>query len=281
MGIDLHTLAFLTRVAKENGFGDTLTLGRQEIHLPNYISRQLSLPLGQGLFAENLLVTKFGSHRVDSLDRSNYEGATIQHDLNFPVPDALKARYDTLIDAGTVEHVFDVRVALQNCFDLVREGGQLLHILPANNYCGHGFFQFSPELFLSLYSKQNGFEDTQVYLARHSDNNSHFLVKHPERGQRINIYSSERIYMMIRAVKGKNVIFPSRIQQSDYEHLWKTKNEKILKKGRDSIKDFIARIPVFRKLLSPITKRIRNELELKRNGVTSWNSKLEKIRIEI
>ena len=87
--------------------------------------------------------------------------------------------------------------------------------------------------------------------------------------------------MMIRTVKGKNVIFPSRIQQSDYEHLWKTKNEKILKKGRDSIKDFIARIPVFRKLLSPITKRIRNELELKRNGVTSWNSKLEKIRIEI
>ena len=37
-------------------------------------------------------------------------------------------------------------------------GGVLYIATPANNHCGHGFYQFSPELFFSLLSPKNGFE---------------------------------------------------------------------------------------------------------------------------
>src|SRR6516162_6511281 len=37
------------------------------------------------------------------------------------------------------------------------------------NYCGHGFWQFSPELFFSLYSEKNGYSDTRIFLVSLDD----------------------------------------------------------------------------------------------------------------
>jgi hypothetical protein len=36
-------------------------------------------------------------------------------------------------------------------------GGHFVIITPANAHCGHGFYQFSPELFYSALCAENGF----------------------------------------------------------------------------------------------------------------------------
>ena len=62
-----------------------------------------------------------------------------------------------LFDGGSLEHIFNAPVALTSYMRMVRPGGHLLLALPANNYCGHGMYQFSPEFFFSALSEQNGF----------------------------------------------------------------------------------------------------------------------------
>src|SRR3546814_2398926 len=49
-------------------------------------------------------------------------------------------------------------MAIRSCMDLIRVGGHFVSITPANNQMGHGFYQFSPELFYSVFSKQAGFK---------------------------------------------------------------------------------------------------------------------------
>lgn len=100
---------------------------------------------------------------VQSLDLSDFEHADIIHDLNLPVPEELKGRFKTVIDAGTLEHVFDLRQGFRNVADLLAPGGRVIHISPANNYMNHGFWQFSPTMLHDFY-EANGFSDMQTEL---------------------------------------------------------------------------------------------------------------------
>ena len=59
-------------------------------------------------YCESVLTHFFGATQVDSIDNSNYENATLIHDMNESLPSALQERYDTVIDVGTLEHVFDI-----------------------------------------------------------------------------------------------------------------------------------------------------------------------------
>ena len=87
------------------------------------------------------------------------------HDLNQPLPAAMDEQFDAVIDSGTLEHIFNVPAALTTCMRLVKQGGSLFLSSPANNLCGHGFYQFSPELFFRALSDANGFQMRGLYLA--------------------------------------------------------------------------------------------------------------------
>ena len=87
-------------------------------------------------FADDVLLP-LGYH-VDSMDASDYEGANIVHDLNLPIPPALRERYDLVWDGGTLEHIFNFPVAIFNAMHMVKVGGHLLLETPTNNQCGHG-----------------------------------------------------------------------------------------------------------------------------------------------
>jgi hypothetical protein len=67
-------------------------------------------------------------------------------------------------DGGTLEHIFNYPAALKNCMEMVKPGGHLILETPGNNYFGHGFYQFSPELFFSLLDKHNGFSETKIFI---------------------------------------------------------------------------------------------------------------------
>ena len=44
-----------------------------------------------------------------------------------------------------------------------------------NNNCGHGFWQFSPELF-KIYNKKNGFDNTEIFIIDLFDKNNWYQV---------------------------------------------------------------------------------------------------------
>lgn len=129
MGVDTHAINHFIHVYNKFGsFGETVTLGRQGVHLKgsfyqSQIDQQLSSNDQQ--FCEKLLQSFFGAKNVDSIDNSDYEGATIIHDMNKPISADLNERYDTVIDVGTLEHVFDIAKALKNCSKICKVGGRL------------------------------------------------------------------------------------------------------------------------------------------------------------
>lgn len=76
-------------------------------------------------------------------------------DLNEPLPDDLRAKFDIVIDPGTCEHCFNVGQAFRNVCDAVAVGGFLVHSAPLNR-TNHGFWNFSPTIYPD-YMGDNGF----------------------------------------------------------------------------------------------------------------------------
>jgi hypothetical protein len=107
-----------------------------------------------------------GAPEVHSMDYSAYEGATLLHDLNEPIPEALKGRYDAVVEAGSLEHIFNFPVAVANLMQMTRVGGTIFMSTIANNLCGHGFYQFSPELIFRVFSRDNGFDLGPVFALK-------------------------------------------------------------------------------------------------------------------
>ena len=220
MGIDYHALRFLQHAFRKQPFGAVATIGRQGLHVPAWqVKRLIGLPkmVDFGDYCEPLLLGHFGAQSVDSYDNSGYEAATRIWDMNQPLVPT--RQYDTVIDAGSLEHVYNIPQALSNVSALANTGGQILHILPASGFCGHGFWQFSPELFFSLYSEANGYGETEVFLADLSDEACWYHVRKPDPGKRVDVVTAKALYVLVRT----RVVGPlshARVQQSDYAHRW-------------------------------------------------------------
>ena len=221
MGIDIHALNFLRYVAKKGEFRRVATIGRQSLLVSrSELADALRISRNEadfGLFCEALLEKHFGASSVDSYDYSDYEGATHIVDLGRPIVPS--RQYDTVIDCGTAEHIFDVCQVMKNLSSLCAPGGQLIHVLPANNFCGHGFWQFSPQLFFSLYSDASGYGETEVFLADLRDPAKWFKVEPPKNWRRAEVTSTGPLHVMCRTIK-LGTSFPENIQQSDYIYRW-------------------------------------------------------------
>ncbi len=199
MGLSKPFLRFIAYEHKKRPFtGPVLTLGRQSVQATLDEACQLlrsqgitpaPLPPGEGtrtnipgwfntVREKNISDVAFfklmGVTEVMALDYSDYEGVEIEHDLNSVVPDELENRFDLIVDGGTLEHVFDVRQALMNIALMLKPGGRVIHFSPASNHVNHGFYQFSPTLFLDYYGA-NGFGNLKAYLVEHN-----LSVIHPD-----------------------------------------------------------------------------------------------------
>jgi hypothetical protein len=106
-----------------------------------------------------------GVQGYDDVDFSDFEKPTLIHDFNHPIPDAWHGRYGMVVDGGTAEHIFDIRSTLANTVQLLRVGGDVLHISPVCGWINHGFYQYSPCLFYDYYGA-NGFESLTSYLVQ-------------------------------------------------------------------------------------------------------------------
>ncbi|MGV3636603.1 MAG: hypothetical protein ACO1NQ_03045 [Flavobacteriales bacterium] len=212
-------------------FTRTLTLGRLQMFMrdgvlkalvdrfyPDEPQRWSAVKASKG-FAEPFFHA-LGATSVDSMDFSNYERATILHDLNIPVPTALHGRFDCVVDGGTLEHVFHFPNAIRSCMQMVSLGGHYIGITPANNQMGHGFYQFSPELYFRLFSPENGFRMRTMLLGT---DNEWFEVSHPEEmGERGQLKSDVSLTLAVIAQRIGPVATDFVPQQSDYESAWAT-----------------------------------------------------------
>lgn len=225
------------------GFGTTLTVGRQSLNLhPREVSefRRLhaaALPGAPRIlraykfydYADDFLRDALGARELDVMDYSAYEGATVIHDLNQPVPAALHERYDAVIDGGALEHIFNFPVAVSNLMNMTKPGGRVFLFLPANNLCGHGFYQFSPELMFRIFTERNGFETERILLWESSYPGVEttpagvaYDVADPEsvRG-RVGLMSRGPVIMGVQARKIATVpLFATPPLQSDYSAIW-------------------------------------------------------------
>jgi hypothetical protein len=106
----------------------------------------------------NQVLRNYGSRDIATLDLFD-QRSDIQHDMNLPISDEFKNRFNTVIDLGSTEHVFDTRQCLENLFGMLKVGGHIFFHLPCYGCFSHGFYTFSPETIIESL-KLNGFDIT-------------------------------------------------------------------------------------------------------------------------
>ena len=122
MGLTFHEYKFLEEVSKKKEFKNILCLGKQEMILTKEDKKKLNLDEKENIndqYIDNLLINKFKANSVKSIDNSSFEGADIIHDMNKPMEN-LNEKFDTVIDFGTSEHIFNVVQNLNNISKLCK-----------------------------------------------------------------------------------------------------------------------------------------------------------------
>jgi SAM-dependent methyltransferase len=248
VGLSYHEAKMLLDARRRGvSFERTLTIGHQSLFLHpievkrlhrEYLANGPSLPrlllkdCEWGAYCDSFFHDCLGVATLDILDNSAYEGATLLHDLNQPVPEKLWGKYDAIVDGGSLEHVFNFPVAVASLLRMLRVGGSIFMSVPANNLCGHGFYQFSPELMFRVFSRENGFELLRVVLLQGrfpdvllSRVLGAYQVTDPAKvGTRVGLMSASPAMMMVEAIKTEECMpFALTPQQSDYVTLWQAK----------------------------------------------------------
>jgi len=238
MAIDTEAARLLLAGAASGvSFTNTLTLGRQSYLPGNTESGRLLAEFGfepakhpdlfagrQGERYAEPFFRVLGARRIESLDASDFEGATMVHDFNQPIAAGLRGQFDVVYDGGTLEHVFHFLVAIRNCIELIKVGGRVMLHTTANNYFGHGFYQFSPELFFRIFSPDNGLSLERLIAMEYGPRRRWYDVMDPAaikaRTPLINAYP---VLLFVQARKAAEVpLFRQVPQQSDYSTLWQT-----------------------------------------------------------
>ncbi len=164
-----------------------------------------------------------GCIEASSFDASPYEQATYLHDFNLPVPTRFHNKFTAVIDGGTLEHVFNFPVAIKNCMEMLEVGGHFVGITPANNACGHGFYQFSPELYFRVFSAENGFRIHNVfaYESCRKGKKPWFVAADPlEIRELLTFVNRRETYLLLQAERiEEKPIFATPPQQSYYTAL--------------------------------------------------------------
>ena len=239
MGLDDKGTQFLLAARRLGvSFERTATIGRQRLYVtPHWLRRRLgafgiatTVEDTRRLFDEDgfgePLLRLLGAKQTVSIDASAYEGASRILDLNHSLPPDLEGAFTAVVDAGSLEHVFDVRTAIRNGMRMVAPGGYFLAITPANNTMGHGFYQFSPELFYRVFSDANGFTVERMLVTGTSSTRWFEVADPTSIGARVQLRGFRPTYLCVAARRVElRSILDSPPQQSDYVTRWESEHD--------------------------------------------------------
>jgi SAM-dependent methyltransferase len=271
MGIDLNSARLLIRAHKSGvSFERMATLGRLELfaHRRALISalresgydtskdRVRSLLDPATRYSEDFL-NLLGAKEIVAIDASGYEGAQIVHDMNRPIPDSLVSSFDLVLDGGTLEHVFDFPTAMRNVAQMVRPNGHFVSTTMANNFCGHGFYQFSPEAFYRFLCPENGFAMESCIIWEDLHGNRFYRIPDPDSiRSRIEFTSKYGVYMFVMARRLGDVPRGFIPQQSDYVREWQEPAEAARPSNRlAQLKSFVKRTRILRSAAGSVMNR--------------------------
>lgn len=240
MGVNVTCLELMA-LARASGadFSRVVTIGRQGLHIaPDELARFFSVrgrpDLAERMagaawdgYCEQLLKLAFGADLVESIDASSYERASVVHDMNTPLGETKS--YSVVLDFGTLEHVLNVATSFDNVAKLCAKDGFILHVLPGNNFSGHGFYQFSPELFFQIYAEARGYRGTRVFAAPSGRPDMWYEVRSPkEVGARVDLTSRDQLHLLVltQKVGEARPLIEAPVQQSDYSALWEKETER-------------------------------------------------------
>ena len=241
MGLDDKATQFLL-AARQLGvsFEQVVTIGRQQLYIAEHtLQRRLrtfGLPANQGI-SQRLLrdaagysepfLELLGAIRTESIDASEYEGASQIFDLNGSLPQELNNAFSVVLDAGTLDLVFDFPTAIRNCMQMVSLGGHFLCVTTANNMTGHGFYQFSPELFYRVFSESNGFRVDRMYVTETSSSTWYEVSDPASVGGRVQLRTFRPTYLCVIAKRVEiTPILVATPRQSDYVARWNDPSNK-------------------------------------------------------
>jgi hypothetical protein len=153
MGVNFDLLPFFDLLhAKQRLCGPMIALGSLEIQETEETIRNFAIANGY----RNLMVGKGLRHLfLDRYQIPDYRDCDINGaadlvcDLNKPLDRSLADSAQTVLNGGTIEHVFDVAKALVNMHEMTRIDGTMIHLAPLSFY-EHGFYNFNPLFFRSI-----------------------------------------------------------------------------------------------------------------------------------
>lgn len=233
------------RAAKLAGtsFDTAMTLGHQRLYLHRQELRALRKEYHDhygrwptslneyrwGEYADAFLKEFLDVSTLTVFDASAYEDANVIHDMNHHVSEEWHNQFDVIVDCGSLEHIFNVPVALRNLAKMLAVGGTLFITTPANNLMGHGFYQFSPELMFRVFCAENGFEVRNLTLREAmfpsvelTRNRKLYSVADPQEvHKRVGLLSRHPAMMMVEAFKRADAdVLATPPNQSDYVEAW-------------------------------------------------------------
>ncbi len=173
------------------------------------------------------LMRRLGFGEIEAMDFSAYEGADIIHDLNKKPVRKLENKFDLIFDGGTIEHVFNVPMALEGVLRMLKPGGRFVSANGLNGWYGHGMYQFNPELVWTFWRRACNCEviDCRAIPIEPDAGYKQIEFADPaEVGHRLRLKNKigpGRTYLYYEVEKTKQSHLPDFALQSDYESSWK------------------------------------------------------------
>jgi hypothetical protein len=151
--------------------GRTLTIGHQTVVLtPHQYEEIFSIPHPEPQVSAERVFRSLGAGSLESLDYHGTPQASIQCNLNYPIDDKYHEGFDTVLDGGTIEHIFNVKACFHNIVKILKINGTIIHINPCQGYFNHSYYLFQPIFYFDYYLS-NGFSECECYLLEFTDRN--------------------------------------------------------------------------------------------------------------
>jgi len=139
-----------------------LMLGRQRCHVKEYAD------------AADFFKRRYGVEEYAELDLYSEGDVRYRLDLNDDLSE-LSARFGSVVNLGTLEHVWDVHAAWSNALRFVRLGGYFVSCAPVAGFDGHGI-HVTGSRWIAEFVGMNGFEILDLW----EDSDAHGRFKVPK-----------------------------------------------------------------------------------------------------
>ena len=141
----------LLEIGEANWYGDIAAPWRNDKQLSPMIPRDAAAAMVRKQSFEivkELYAQLFNPSKNDAID---YHGTSIaeKRDLNTQLVDRGN-NYETVINHGTAEHIFNVANVFRLMHDQCKPGGLMIHESPFTGWIDHGFWNINPTVYFDL-----------------------------------------------------------------------------------------------------------------------------------